>query len=263
MRECRLLAAKTAREYGYWVGGVARVVDDLDSADRACLYEYLTSLPLSPSLRNGVRAALVAYFEFRKESGERDDNPAKDLPRVKNRPSVPRPVERMEAQALIRRAYLYSPLFGCLVTLYLHTGLRRIELTERRWEDLIGRNLFVVTKGGYQETAYLNDDCIAAIGEWRLECSSHVWMFPSPRLASRPITANWIGKKIRELGLDAGIAGFTLHRTRHTYATCLLEDTGDIELVRRALRHKSLASTQRYAQLADHKIQQALEQLRY
>ena len=49
------------------------------------------------------------------------------------------------------------------------------------------------------------------------------------------------GEHFRSCGVHGGI-----HRLRHTFATTLYRHTGDVMVVKEALRHASLAMTQRY-----------------
>ncbi|MBU8912922.1 MAG: tyrosine-type recombinase/integrase [Spirochaetales bacterium] len=59
--------------------------------------------------------------------------------------------------------------------------------------------------------------------------------------------------------IEAGIKKtITPHSLRHTFATKLYNQTGDIRLVQVALRHESIATTQTYAQLDHSRLQTAL-----
>jgi len=51
----------------------------------------------------------------------------------------------------------------------------------------------------------------------------------------------------------------TPHTFRHTLASRLLAHTGNLRLVQRALGHRSIISTVRYAQLPDQALIAALE----
>jgi len=52
------------------------------------------------------------------------------------------------------------------------------------------------------------------------------------------------------------------HMLRHSFATRLLAQTKNVELVRRALGHASIQTTQRYLHLADSEIEEAMLSLR-
>jgi integrase/recombinase XerC len=70
----------------------------------------------------------------------------------------------------------------------------------------------------------------------------------SKRQAQKRVTA-WIER--------AGATG-SPHRLRHSYATRLLRRTGDLFLVSRALRHRSIASTAVYLSVEDERLREAV-----
>jgi integrase len=223
---------------------------------------FVDSLKRTASLRNNVRSALIAYFDYVTTTGRRTDNPAKAILRWREPKRLPKPIERTQATRLIAQAFVYRPIFGCLVVLYLNTGLRLSELCQRRWSDLVGNRLFLVKKGGDERCVFLNSAAMQALNEWRAQCSSPLWMFPSPRSNERPISRHWVYDKIRDLGVIAGIDGCRPHRLRHTFGTELYRQTHDLLLVKEALGHEDVRNTVIYTRVAIG-IQEALEKLHY
>jgi site-specific recombinase XerD len=58
---------------------------------------------------------------------------------------------------------------------------------------------------------------------------------------------------------EAGITkSITAHTLRHTFATRLYNQTGDIRLVQTALRHEHLSTTEIYAHLDPVRLRQAV-----
>ena len=55
-------------------------------------------------------------------------------------------------------------------------------------------------------------------------------------------------KNLKRYAREAGVEGFHLHRTRHTFARIVAEDSGSITETQDALGHKSAATTQAYVQ---------------
>jgi len=53
----------------------------------------------------------------------------------------------------------------------------------------------------------------------------------------------------------------SVHSLRHTFATLLYRPTGDLPLVNRALGHRDIRSTQRYAHIEDRRLVQARNRL--
>ena len=75
----------------------------------------------------------------------------------------------------------------------------------------------------------------------------------NPALADRPITnirrAFAAAVSAAGLRIDDG-ERIVFHTLRHTFASWLLEATGDLKLVQEALGHSQIATTTRYAHLA-------------
>jgi integrase len=57
----------------------------------------------------------------------------------------------------------------------------------------------------------------------------------------------------------AKIPDFRFHDLRHTFATRLLRQTGNLKLVSRLLGHTTIDTTARYAHVLDEDLEQALE----
>lgn len=58
-----------------------------------------------------------------------------------------------------------------------------------------------------------------------------------------------IKRSFRTAAREAGLPGTRMHDLRHTFASWLLEQTGNLLLVSSALHHKQMTTTQRYARL--------------
>jgi integrase len=71
---------------------------------------------------------------------------------------------------------------------------------------------------------------------------------------------NW--RKLWLAGLaKAGIENFRWHDLRHTFATWLRQEGAPIEIVQRALGHKQITTTMRYAHVDDRELQAALHKV--
>lgn len=71
---------------------------------------------------------------------------------------------------------------------------------------------------------------------------------------------NW--RKLWLAGLKkAGISDFRWHDLRHTFATWLRQEGAPLEVVQRALGHKHITTTMRYAHVADRELQEALHRV--
>lgn len=104
----------------------------------------------------------------------------------------------------------------------------------------------IIGKMGIQGLIFFTPGCIAAVRRYTdgTEASESSRLFPiTPRTAQR------IVKRAAEA---AGIPGkVTPHTFRHSLATYMLRESGNLRIVQELLRHRSITSTQRYAGVAN------------
>ena len=73
-----------------------------------------------------------------------------------------------------------------------------------------------------------------------------------------PLRTAWLRAK-KEMGLEAD-PHFVMHTLRHTTATRMLDTTGNIAVVQKMLGHAKIATTMRYAHVADDALLDAVRQ---
>lgn len=80
----------------------------------------------------------------------------------------------------------------------------------------------------------------------------------------RPISAGYVRQLLTRLAERAGIEQrVTPHTLRHSFATHLLRDSGNLKLVQQALRHQDVTTTARiYAHLQEEDVAEAVRGLR-
>lgn len=148
-----------------------------------------------------------------------------------------------------------------LVTVALHTGMRRGELRALRWEDV---DLATATirvrrdKAGEGRWVALNSLAREALEEARRQQEA-----PSPYVFSSPR-----GRFLHNFERDwrpalraAGIPDFRFHDLRHTFASRLAMAGVDLYTVQRAGGWKTHVMVQRYAHLSPDHIRAAVERL--
>jgi integrase len=59
----------------------------------------------------------------------------------------------------------------------------------------------------------------------------------------------------------AGVVGFRFHDYRHDFGTRLLRETGNLKLVQRALNHRNIKTTVKYAHVLDSEVADAMERI--
>lgn len=76
-----------------------------------------------------------------------------------------------------------------------------------------------------------------------------------------PMTRAGVQSYWRRLRREAGITGLRLHDLRHDFGTKLLRATGNLKLVQRAMNHRDIKTTLRYAHVLDHEVAEGMERV--
>lgn len=146
----------------------------------------------------------------------------------------------------------YTDHLTPLVTLALHTGLRRGELFQLCWRDvdLIGARVKVrgqITKNKQTRHVPLNSVALAVLRTWRpVGAIAGTYVFPG-REEGQPlddIKKGWAA--VVEL---AALVDFRFHDCRHHFASQLVMRGVDLNTVRELLGHSDIKMVLRYAHL--------------
>lgn len=129
------------------------------------------------------------------------------------------------------------------------SGLRVSEAVSINIEDLAGRSVVVVGKGRKERRVFFDSRTEAALGQYLLMRDNPKEGALFTNKFGRRVSVRWMQQRVREYGLKAGEA-LHPHRLRHTFATELLDRTGDIHLVSQLCGHSNTAVTVRYTRSA-------------
>ena len=122
--------------------------------------------------------------------------------------------------------------------------------------DLDAGEITLRCKGDRIERTYLNAEVVEQLRKWIGERS--VGPLFATRHGSR-LTTRQVARRLAQWVEKAGIKrAASPHSLRHTFAMALYRRTGDILLVREALRHRSIASTLVYARADTERIRRAM-----
>lgn len=266
----RGLAPTTIKDYQMYLRQAAEYLRKhrgiiLEAASFHDLEAFLFSLATAGS-RNNARYALVNYWGFLKYAGRAEQNLALGLPKAKERKGLPKPLTLAEVQLLLEKAREHTrsgdPLkWECLITVFIGTGLRLAEVTSLQWQAIQGNVARLTQKGGVERTVFLSSQVLEVLERWRSKSGSETWVFPSPLRPDSPIAATVAYRKVKELGMKAGVEDLHPHRFRHTFATALYEATGDIVKVQKALGHAEIANTMIYTKVNPDGIRKGIEAL--
>lgn len=224
---------------------------------------WLASLPATVASRNQSRKALVAYGEFLAHKQWRAGNPFADLPRLRERPAVPRAITVDQAQALYRASTRHGVMWRLMVALWLTAGLRCSELRLLRWDQVEDdRWLRVNGKGGKTRVLPLREDVAALLVRWRGERTCPMWVFPSPAVPGQALSANWMRERLREMAAEAGIEGrMHPHLLRATFATRLIELGVAVHDISDLMGHRDVSTLAHYVASRPERLAVAVEGL--
>ena len=150
----------------------------------------------------------------------------------------------------------------------LLTGCRLAECVNLRWKhiDWGNRTITVNGKGGKVATIPLTGDLREILWPLQGYDSEHVFTYIAARGSAdirrgtrRPITYEGLKTQWRRCKVRGKIEDFRFHDHRHTAATRLLRETGNLKLVQRLLRHEDISTTVKYAHASDEDLRRAME----
>jgi integrase len=148
-----------------------------------------------------------------------------------------------------------------LLLLYLATGLRRQEAISLRGKDVhVGEKLVLEyrAKGGDYRGREVSEpqvrdaliDYLTTAGRLHvLKTDAPLWTrHDRAGQPGEPLSSHCFVKNLKKYAREAGVEGFHLHRTRHTFARIVSEVTGDITATQNALDHQNRSTTRVYVQ---------------
>ncbi len=141
----------------------------------------------------------------------------------------------------------------------LKTGTRLNAVLQAEVEDLdlaAGELQLRRCKAGQEHLVFLPQDVVDALRLY-LEGRSTGALFQTSH--GRRITTRQVQRRLKVWLERAGCKPASPHALRHAFAIGLYRETRDVLLVRRALGHRSLASTLRYAEASDEELRAVIQ----
>ena len=155
-----------------------------------------------------------------------------------------------------RDAAIVELLYGCGLRVGELIGLDvAASATARGWLDLPAAEAHVLGKGGKRRSVPVGRAALAAVQRWldlRLQglpaASAPAALFTGRR--GTRLTAQAVWQRLRRRSLQAGLATpVHPHVLRHSFASHVLQSSGDLRAVQELLGHASIATTQVYTRL--------------
>ena len=191
---------------------------------------------------------------------------------------LPRPIDPDADLLLVERAIRHAPLpYRLMLTILRETGMRAGEVCGLQVRDVVldpGREMLWVRAGK------TGDRVVTLTSNTHARTIRGLRAYLKQRGNRPPASALFLSNRKTQVSYDAleyqwqralinmgltderGKARYTLHQLRHTRATELLNAGMRIEDVQRFLGHKSIKSTQVYAQISDTVLRERLMDVR-
>lgn len=214
---------------------------------------------LAESSIEKIRSMFSRSFQLASQWQLFDGNPVKNVPRVKFNNARERYLTSEEANALkLACGCSANPQLKHIVGLLLLTGARKSELLKAKWSDIdIDKRTWTLnmTKNGRGRHVPLSQAAMDIIGQLPKypDCP---WLLPNPQTLL-PFTD--IKRSFMEARKLAGLDDVHIHDLRHSYASALAGSGVDLYTVGKLLGHVNVASTARYAHLANDTLMAAAE----
>lgn len=208
---------------------------------------------LSPKSLQRRLSACRSYFQWLLKHARIVANPAAGIRAPKAPRKLPQVLDPDEAARLVE-VPTDVPLGlrdRALLELFYSSGLRLSELCGLRWRDLdLDEGLVTVLgKGGKQRVVPVGSHARKALAEWRgaSQARNDAPVFPG---RNGPITPRAVQLRLRHLAQRQGLfKRVHPHLLRHSFASHVLESSGDLRGVQELLGHADIATTQIYTHL--------------
>ena len=225
-----------------------------NAQDIARFTVHLKRQGLSNSSISRCLSAVRSFYHFLLSQGQVTTNPAAVSvgPKIKRR--LPKVLDTDQAAQLLNVSADDSQSLRdkVLLELFYGSGLRLSELANLRLTDvdLAQGMVQVLGKGSKERRVPLGRLCMAALRQWmqNLGADTSGWLFPGR--GGNSISTRTIQNRLKKIAaVQLGDDSLHPHMLRHTYATHMLESSGDLRGIQELLGHSDIATTQIYTHL--------------
>ena len=214
---------------------------------------------LSPRSIQRLLSSCRTFFEFLLTEGQIQLSPAQNISSPKLAQLLPKAMDADLVQRLLdfKAKGMIEVRDKALAELLYSSGLRLSEICKLNMEDLDTkeRTCVVTGKGNKTRIVPVGKKAIQAIRDWLMYRSE---LKQSKETSTNAIFLNNKGNRIsprsiqlrlERLCLMRGLPGINPHMLRHSFASHVLESSGDLRAVQEMLGHSDIGTTQIYTKL--------------
>lgn len=203
-------------------------------------------------------SALRSFFEFAIRNGWAKNNPADAIQAPKSAKKLPKTldVDQTAQFVSVEGDSVLALRDRAMLELMYSSGLRLAEVVNLNLLDMDLRDatVTVLGKGGKQRMLPIGAHAIAALNAWLVQRKNFLTneteqaVFITQR--GTRITHRAVQARMQQLSVKQGMdAPVHPHMLRHSFASHMLESSGDLRLVQEMLGHANISTTQIYTHL--------------
>ena len=258
----RRMSAHTLDAYQRDLAALSQWCETHDVADaRAVASDQLREF-IAAEHRRGLSAkslqrrlsACRSFYAWLLKNNVIDTSPAAGLRAPKAPRKLPQVLDADEAVQLVELP-TDAPLGlrdRALLELFYSSGLRLSELCALRWRDLDMASSLVLVhgKGNRERSVPVGTHALDALRQWRKDSAGSGDKPVFPGRAGGPLSQRAVQIRIKQLAQRQGLfKNVHPHMLRHSFASHILESSGDLRGVQELLGHSDIATTQIYTHL--------------
>lgn len=243
--------------FAQWCQG--QDIDSPQQLDSVAMRSYAAAehrRGLNPRSIQRALSALRRLFGYLRREKLVEHDPLAGVRAPRFRPPLPRPLDVDQVLALLNipEEDELATRDRAMLELFYASGLRVSELAAMTWDRLDSRQGLarVLGKGRRERLVPVGRHALAALDRWRqIQAFSNETagrIFTS--IKGRPLGVRAIQKRVaywsERQGLDQRVHP---HQLRHSFASHILESSGDLRAVQELLGHANLSTTQIYTHL--------------
>jgi integrase/recombinase XerC len=207
---------------------------------------------LSPKSLQRRLSACRSFYRWLLRHGRIKANPVAAVRAPKSPRRLPQVLDVDEAMQLVEvpTDARLGVRDRALLELFYSSGLRLSELCALRWQDFSDGLVTVLGKGGKQRSVPVGSHARHALDAWRAQTAAADAAPVFPGRGGKPISARAVQLRLRLLAQRQGLfKRVHPHLLRHSFASHMLESSGDLRGVQELLGHADIATTQIYTHL--------------
>ena len=209
---------------------------------------------LAPKSLQRLLSSCRSLFRQLTREGLLSHDPLLGVRGPKVRRKLPQVLDVDEATALVETAGddTLALRDRAMLELFYSSGLRLSELVGLRWLDLDldEGEVRVLGKGNKTRIVPVGRHAVTALRAWGAALGTAADAPVFPGRGGKPISPRTVQTRMNTLALRQGMAKrIHPHLLRHTFASHMLESSGDLRAVQELLGHADIATTQIYTHL--------------